>query len=199
MYDPQVNDYVRWTTALGMVHEGWVYYKGKPDDNARRIKDKWVATSNYITIEIATKPRPQCDLSTFFHKRIHVCLCCYEDNWHELEFIRRRVSKQDDSDPDLISYGAYKSQQHRPLDVQVSKCENKLGLKCSYCVNPKEIMNSSEVLHEIRDLKDTWRKQNFVFSSTQQAKFDNLLEQRRDIVKSYYKNNLVYKVHSASK
>ena len=78
MYDPQVNDYVRWTTALGMVHEGWVYYKGKPDVTARRIKDKWVATSNYITIEIATKPRPQCDLSTFFHKRIHVCLCCFE-------------------------------------------------------------------------------------------------------------------------
>ena len=66
MYDPQVNDYVRWTTALGMVHEGWVYFKGKSDDNARRIKDKWVATSNYITIEIATKPRPQCDLSSFF-------------------------------------------------------------------------------------------------------------------------------------
>ena len=49
MYDPQVNDYVRWTTELGMVHEGWVYYKGKSDDNAKRIKDKWVATSNYIT------------------------------------------------------------------------------------------------------------------------------------------------------
>ena len=80
---PQVNDYVRWTTELGMVHEGWVYYKGKPDDNAKRIKDKWVATSNYITIEIATKPRPQCDLSTFLHKRIHVCLCCYENNWHD--------------------------------------------------------------------------------------------------------------------
>ncbi len=59
-------------------------------------------------------------------------------------------------------------------------------------------MNSSEVLHEIRDLKDTWRKQNFVFSTTQQAKFDNLLEKRRDIVKSYYENNLVYKA-SASK
>ena len=71
-------------------------------------------------------------------------------------------------------------------------------LKCPYYVNPKEIMNSSELLHEIRDLKDTWRKQNFVFSTTQQAKFDNLLEQRRDIVKSYYKNNLVYKA-SASK
>ena len=53
MYEPQVNDYVRWTTELGMVHEGWVYYKGKPDDNAKRIKDKWVATSNYITIELS--------------------------------------------------------------------------------------------------------------------------------------------------
>ncbi len=112
-YVPKVNDYVKWTTALGMVHEGWVYYKGKPDDNEKRIKNSWVPVSNYITIEIATKPRPQCDLSTFFHKRIHVCICCYEDCWHELEFIRRRVSKQDDTNPDELSYGAYKSQQHR--------------------------------------------------------------------------------------
>jgi len=59
-------------------------------------------------------------------------------------------------------------------------------------------MNSSEVLQELRDLKDTWRKQNFVFTTTQQTKFDNLLKQRRDIVKSYYENNLVYKA-SASK
>ena len=118
MYEPQVNDYVRWTTELGAVHEGWVYYKGKPHDNAKRIKNGWIPLSNYITIEIATKPRPQCDLSTFFHKRIHVCLCCYEDDWHELEFIRKRVSKQDDTNPDELSYGAYKSQQHRPLDVQ---------------------------------------------------------------------------------
>jgi len=49
-------------------------------------------------------------LTTFLHKRIHVCLCCFEGNWHELEFIRRRVSKHDDSDPDQVSYGAYKSQ-----------------------------------------------------------------------------------------
>jgi len=54
-------------------------------------------------------------------------------------------------------------------------------------------MNSSEVLHELRDLKDTWRKQNFVYSTTQQTKYDSLLKQRRDIVKSYYKDNLVYK------
>ena len=114
MYDPQVNDYVRWTTELGMIHEGWVYFKA----DASKPKKGWITSARYISIEIATKPRPTCDLTTFLHKRIHVCLCCYESNWHELEFIRRRVSKQDDSDPDELSYGAYKSQQHRPLDVQ---------------------------------------------------------------------------------
>ena len=59
-------------------------------------------------------------------------------------------------------------------------------------------MNSTENIQEIRDLKDTWRKQNFGFSTTQQAKYDNLLERRREIVKSYYENGLVYKA-SASK
>jgi len=48
-------------------------------------------------------------LTTFLHKRIHVCLCCFESNWNELEFVRRRVSKHDDTDPDQISYGAFKS------------------------------------------------------------------------------------------
>ena len=28
----KVNDYVRWTTALGMVHEGWVYFKAEPSE-----------------------------------------------------------------------------------------------------------------------------------------------------------------------
>ena len=106
MYEPQVNDYVKWTTALVMVHEGWVYFKASPSEEQKG----WKKPSRYISIEIATKPRPQCDLTTFLHKRIHVCLCCFETNWHELEFVRRRVSKHDDTDPDQISYGAYKSQ-----------------------------------------------------------------------------------------
>ena len=114
MYEPKVNDYVRWTTALGMVHEGWVYFKAEPSEN----KKGWQTPARYISIEIATKPRPQCDLSTFLHKNIHVCLCCYESDWHELEYVRRRVSKQDDSDPDQLSYGAYKSQKYRYEDIQ---------------------------------------------------------------------------------
>ena len=103
---------------LAWYTKGGYSYKGDTHDNQRRLKDNWLPLSNYITIEIATKPRPQCNVSTFLHKRIHVCLCCYEDNWHELEYIRKRVSKQDDTDPDMVSYGAYKSQQHRPLDIQ---------------------------------------------------------------------------------
>ena len=93
MYDPQVNDYVRWTTALGMVHEGWVYFKASPVEP----KKGWNKPSRYISIEIATKPRKQCDLTTFLHKRIHVCLCGYESNWHEVELIKRRKNKHDDT------------------------------------------------------------------------------------------------------
>ena len=95
-YTPLVNDYVRWTTSLGMVHEGWVYFVAPESEHKRG----WKKPERYISIEIATKPRPQCDLSKFFHKRIHVCLCCYEEQWKELEFIRRRVSKHDDRNPE---------------------------------------------------------------------------------------------------
>ena len=56
MYDPKVNDYVRWTTELGHVHEGWVYYKGESVNNEKRIKNGWIPVSNYVTIEIATNP-----------------------------------------------------------------------------------------------------------------------------------------------
>ena len=37
MYEPQVDDYVRWTTALGMVLEGWVYFKCEPRSKKERI------------------------------------------------------------------------------------------------------------------------------------------------------------------
>ena len=35
MYEPQIDDYVKWTTALGMVHEGWVYFKCHPTPHER--------------------------------------------------------------------------------------------------------------------------------------------------------------------
>ena len=36
MYEPQVDDYVKWTNSLGDVIEGWVYFKGDPVDNVKR-------------------------------------------------------------------------------------------------------------------------------------------------------------------
>ena len=92
-YNPQVNDYVVWTTELGQVHQGWVYFVASEAEK----KKGWQTPARYISIEIATKPRKQCDLTTFLHKRIHVCLCCYESNWHELELIKRRKNKHDDT------------------------------------------------------------------------------------------------------
>ena len=58
-------------------------------------------------------------------------------------------------------------------------------------------MNSTEVLHQLKDLKEAWKKQNFVYSSTQQIKYNNLVEKRRDNIKFYYKNNLVYKASAS--
>ena len=55
-YDPQVNDYVVWTTALGMIHEGWVYFKSTP----LAPKRGWEAPIDYITIELGVKEKPNC-------------------------------------------------------------------------------------------------------------------------------------------
>ena len=93
-YEPEVDDYVIWTTELGMVHEGWVYFKGDKVDNEKRVKDGWKPVARYITIETAIRPKPQCQYSKNDpHKYIHTLLLCYESYWHELEFIKRRNGK----------------------------------------------------------------------------------------------------------
>ena len=118
MYEPKVDDYVIWTTQLGMVHEGWVYFvseKSKP-------KRGWPTPLRYITIEIGTKPKPYCTLAhDRLHKKIHVLLCCYEHQWKELKYVKRRKSKYDDTEPDVIveeNVAMYHSQEHRYPDVQ---------------------------------------------------------------------------------
>ena len=92
-YNPEVNDYVIWTTELGEVHQGWVYFVASESEEKRG----WKKPERYFSLEIATKPRPQCDLTKFFHKRIHVCLCCYEQSWHEVKLIKKRKNKHDDT------------------------------------------------------------------------------------------------------
>ena len=41
-YNPQVNDYVVWTTQLGMKHEGWVYFKSTPTAPKRGWVHLWI-------------------------------------------------------------------------------------------------------------------------------------------------------------
>ena len=54
-------------------------------------------------------------------------------------------------------------------------------------------MKPSEVLKQMKELKETWRKQSFVFTVGQQAEYNRLLGLRRERVKYMYDNDLVYK------
>jgi len=106
MYEPQVDDYVRWTTALGMVHEGWVYFKCDPTPKKRGFPQ----TEHYITIELGVKNMPVETQRTSLHQKSHVLLLCYHSNWHELEYIKNRRESAD--------VQMYHSQEGRYADVQ---------------------------------------------------------------------------------
>jgi hypothetical protein len=49
------------------------------------------------------------------------------------------------------------------------------------------------VLPHIKELKDAWRNQDFVFTKEQKEQYDLLLQARRERVKYFYDNNLVAK------
>ena len=86
-YQPQVDDYVIWKNL-----EGWVYFK----------------CDEYITIEISVKDKVD-DLVPQ-HKKVHCCVLCFPENWHELEYVKNRR--------DQLNIDEYKSQEGRYLDVQ---------------------------------------------------------------------------------
>ena len=52
-------------------------------------------------------------------------------------------------------------------------------------------MSTSKVLKELNELKDEYRKQLFVFTDTQKARYAELLNKRREIVSQWYKNDQV--------
>jgi len=123
MYEPEVDDYVVWTDTLGQVHEGWVYFKGDPVNNALRKKQGWNQVSQYITIEIYSYPKPDNVYSSgkfHRHRNVHCLLLCNRENWGELEYIKNRRGTPSDRDaatPDSNTYG-YKSQEGRYSDIQ---------------------------------------------------------------------------------
>ena len=58
---------------------------------------------------------------------------------------------------------------------------------------------TSPVLKELLALKEEYRKQLFVFTDTQKARYAELLNKRREIVSNYYKNDLVFKPNATPK
>jgi hypothetical protein len=55
---------------------------------------------------------------------------------------------------------------------------------------PSETPN---VLPYLKELRDTWRRQDFTFTKQQQEEYDMLLTARRERVKYFYANDLVSK------
>ena len=106
MYEPQVDDYVKWTTSLGMVHEGWVYFKS----DYTPPKKGFPQVEHYITIELGVEDMPPEQQRTSLHKKNHVLLLCYHFQWHQLEYIKNRR--------DSIDVQMYHSQEGRYADIQ---------------------------------------------------------------------------------
>ena len=60
-------------------------------------------------------------------------------------------------------------------------------------------MSTSKVLKELTELKKEYVNQFFQFTEGQKVRYAELLNKRREIVKNYYKNDLVFKPNSSSK
>ena len=73
MYEPQVNDYVKWKPHI----EGWVYFKDK----------------QYITIEIGVKPKNEENYEACsIHRNDRLMVLCYHNQWKELTYVKSRES-----------------------------------------------------------------------------------------------------------
>ena len=59
-------------------------------------------------------------------------------------------------------------------------------------------MKPSEIVYQLRELQDVWRKNNFSLSDGQQVTYDKLLQLRRERVRFFYNNNLVFKGSKAA-
>ena len=94
-YEPEVDDYVVWEreTWVGTISdEGWVYFKGDPVEPKKGFR----TNPRYITIEtgVRDKPKEQMDCgASSLHTKVHTLLLCYEQDWKNLRFVRRRESK----------------------------------------------------------------------------------------------------------
>ena len=92
MYEPEVNDYVirEKETWCGITTDkGWVYFKGDPVEPKKGFSDQ----ARYITIETSVRDKPAEQIKDSpLHKKTHTLLLCYEQDWKDLKFVKRRES-----------------------------------------------------------------------------------------------------------
>ena len=60
-------------------------------------------------------------------------------------------------------------------------------------------MSTSKVLKELTELKKEYVDQFFQFTEGQKVRYNELLNKRREIVRNYYMNDLVFKPNSTTK
>ena len=71
-YVPRVNDYVKWDHL-----QGWIYHIDP--------------TNQYLTLEIMVREKTeQSYKDCSIHRNERCLVCCYPENWHELEYVRSR-------------------------------------------------------------------------------------------------------------
>jgi len=92
-YEPEVDHYVVWERDVHGVHakdEGWVYFKCPPSEPPKK---GFTTQQRYITIETSIKPKhPDEYTKGDRHKLIHTLLLCFESQWHELRYVKKRES-----------------------------------------------------------------------------------------------------------
>ena len=54
-------------------------------------------------------------------------------------------------------------------------------------------MTPAQVLKELKELREEWKRQNLKYTPEQQVKYDRLMQLRRERVKYFYANDLVSK------
>lgn len=91
-YEPEVNDYVIWDQGEYGIDQGWVYFKGDKIEPKKGFNDN----PRYITIETGIKKKPKCKYTKDEqHKYIHTLLLCYESQWHQLKFVKKRKHRKE--------------------------------------------------------------------------------------------------------
>ena len=101
-YEPEVDDYVVWERETGSNHiekdEGWVYFKCPLLEKKNGFSDN----PRYITIETGVRDKPAEQLKDSpLHKKVHTLLLCYEAQWKQLRFVKKRES------PTIQHYSQY--------------------------------------------------------------------------------------------